>query len=103
MATTIKIDALPELLIEQVNKLHIQESYLRQVANGSPFTACKKNKARVIGSTAKIYRQKGTGRARQGERKNPHFVGGGLAFPPMPRLQNKQLNKRVRRNALRSA
>jgi large subunit ribosomal protein L4 len=103
MATTVKIESLPELLIEQVNPLHIQESYLRQIANGSPFTANKKNKSRVSGSTAKIYRQKGTGRARQGERTNVHMRGGGLAFPPMPRLQNKKLNKHVRRSALRSA
>ncbi|MDQ3024609.1 MAG: 50S ribosomal protein L4 [bacterium] len=103
MATTVKIESLPELLIEQPNPLHIQESYLRQVANGTPFTASKKNKARVNGSTAKIYRQKGTGRARQGERTNVHMRGGGLAFPPLPRLQTKRMNKHTRRSALRSA
>jgi large subunit ribosomal protein L4 len=103
MATTVKIESVPELLIEQPNPLHIQESYLRQIAHSSPFTACKKNKSRVSGSTAKIFRQKGTGRARQGERTNVHMRGGGLAFPPMPRLQNKKLNKHVRRSAVRSA
>ena len=103
MATTVKIESVPELLIEQPNPLHIQESYLRQIAHSSPFTASKKNKSRVRGSTAKIYRQKGTGRARQGERTNVHMRGGGLAFPPMPRLQNKKLNKHVRRSAVRSA
>jgi large subunit ribosomal protein L4 len=103
MATTVKIEALPELLIEQPNPLHIQESYLRQVANGTPFTASKKNKSRVTGSTAKIYRQKGTGRARQGERTNVHMRGGALAFPPLPRLQTKKMNKHTRRSAVRSA
>src|SRR5687767_5164641 len=103
MASTVKIDALPELLIERPNPLHIQESYLRQIANGTPFTASKKNKSRVSGSTAKIYRQKGTGRARQGERTNVHMRGGGLAFPPLPRLQTKRMNKHTRRSALRSA
>lgn len=103
MATTVKIDSVPELLIEQPNPLHIQESYLRQVAHSTPFTASKKNKSRVSGSTAKIFRQKGTGRARQGERTNVHMRGGGLAFPPLPRLQNKKLNKHVRRSAVRSA
>ena len=53
MATTVKIESLPELLIEQPNALHIQESYLRQIANGTPLTARKKNKSRVSGSTAK--------------------------------------------------
>jgi large subunit ribosomal protein L4 len=103
MATLIKIESFPELGLEQPNRLHIQESYLRQIANGTPHTAAKKNKARVKASSAKLYRQKGTGRARQGERTNPHMRGGGLAFPPRPRLQNKKLNKYVRRSALRSA
>ncbi|MCH7472282.1 50S ribosomal protein L4, partial [bacterium] len=57
----------------------------------------------VRGSGVKMYRQKGTGRSRQGERSNPHLTGGGLAFPPRPRLQHKKLNKKVRRSALNSA
>jgi len=103
MASLVKIEALPELGLEEPNRLHIQESLLRQVAHGSPLTAKKKRKSDVRASSAKIYRQKGTGRARQGERTNPHFVGGGLAFPPTPRVNRKGLNKMVRRSALRSA
>ena len=84
-------DALPELGLEEPNRLHIQESLLRQVAHGSPLTAKKKRKSDVRATSAKMYRQKGTGRARQGERTNPHFVGGGLAFPPTPRINRKPI------------
>jgi large subunit ribosomal protein L4 len=103
VAKALKIEALPELGLETPNLLHIQESYLRQIAHGKPFTAKKKRKSDVAGTGAKIFRQKGTGRARQGERRNPHMTGGGLAFAPQPRLQHKRLNKRVRISALRSA
>ena len=103
MAKKVKLKELPELQIEKVNTFHIQESYLRQVALGSPLTAKKKRKSDVRATSAKWYRQKGTGRARQGERTNPHMYGGGLAFPPRPRRQVKHLNKQVRRSALRSA
>ena len=103
MAKKVKLKELPELLIEKPNAHHIQESYLRQVALASPLTAKKKRKSDVRATSAKWYRQKGTGRARQGERTNPHMYGGGLAFPPRPRRQVKHLNKQVRRSALRSA
>ncbi|MCB1186743.1 50S ribosomal protein L4 [bacterium] len=103
MAKKVKLKELPELLLEKPNVYHIQESYLRQIALGSPLTAKKKRKSDVKATSAKWYRQKGTGRARQGERTNPHMYGGGLAFPPRPRRQVKNLNKQVRRSALRSA
>jgi large subunit ribosomal protein L4 len=95
MAKLVKISELPELGLETVNRFHVQESYL--------LTAKKKRKSDVHGTTAKPYRQKGTGRARQGPRTNPHFTGGGLAFAPQPRTPRKGLNKVVRRSALRSA
>jgi large subunit ribosomal protein L4 len=103
MAKLEALAELAELSLEEPNLNHIRESYLRQVANGRPFTAKKKRKSDVAMTGAKWFRQKGTGRARQGERSNPHMHGGGLAFAPQPRPQTKQLNKRVRRSALRSA
>jgi large subunit ribosomal protein L4 len=103
VAKIVKIKDMPELGLEEPNMLHIQESYTRQVAHSKPITAKKKRKSDVTATGAKWFRQKGTGRARQGERTNPHMYGGGLAFPPHPRLQNKKLNKRVRISALRSA
>jgi large subunit ribosomal protein L4 len=103
VAKTVKIEALPELGLDVPNLLHIQESYLRQIAHSKPLTAKKKRKSDVAGTGAKLFRQKGTGRARQGERRNPHMTGGGLAFAPQPRTPRKRLNKRVRISALRSA
>jgi large subunit ribosomal protein L4 len=103
MATLEALTELKELGIDEPNLLHIQESYLRQIAHGMPLTAKKKRKSDVNMTSAKWYRQKGTGRARQGEKSNPHMYKGGRAFPPRPRLQIKHLNKQVRRNALRSA
>lgn len=63
-------------------------------------TAQAKTRAEVVGSTAKIYPQKGTGRARHGSRKAPIFVGGGKAFGPRPRDYAYTLPKRVRRLGL---
>jgi large subunit ribosomal protein L4 len=103
MANLEALAELAELGLEEPNLHHIRESYLRQIANGRPFTAKKKRKSDVNMTTAKWFRQKGTGRARQGEKSNPHMYKGGRAFPPRPRLQLKGLNKRVRRSALRSA
>jgi large subunit ribosomal protein L4 len=103
MARAVKIKEINELGLAEPNLLHVQESYLRQVAQSHPKTACKKRKSDVRATSAKWYRQKGTGRARQGERTNPHLTGGGLAFAPKPRVPKKRLNKKVRRSALHSA
>jgi large subunit ribosomal protein L4 len=66
-------------------------------------TAASKTRAEVTGSTAKIYPQKGTGRARHGSRKAPIFVGGSKAFGPQPRDYGYTLPKRVRRLGLEMA
>jgi large subunit ribosomal protein L4 len=66
-------------------------------------TAATKTRAAVTGSTAKIYPQKGTGRARHGSRKAPIFVGGGVTFGPHPRDYGYTLPKRVRRLGLEMA
>ncbi|MCX7937899.1 MAG: 50S ribosomal protein L4, partial [Thermoflexales bacterium] len=54
-------------------------------------------------TTKKVWRQKGTGRARQGSRKAPHWVGGGVAFGPHPRSYKQDMPKRMRRQAIRCA
>ena len=66
-------------------------------------TAQAKTRAEVVGSTAKIYPQKGTGRARHGSRKAPIFVGGGKAFGPRTRNYAYSLPKKVRRLGLKMA
>lgn len=73
-----------------------------QMAARRSGTACTKTRAQTSGTTAKMYRQKGTGRARHHAKKAPLFVGGGVAFGPKPRSYEKKLNKKVRRAALRS-
>ena len=62
-----------------------------------------KGRSEVSGGGAKPYRQKGTGRARQGTRRAPQFVGGGVVHGPRPRSYDYPLNKKVRRGALRAA
>ena len=66
-------------------------------------TASTKTRGQVTGSTRKIYRQKGTGRARHGSIKAPIFVGGGIVFGPSPRDFSLKLSKQMRRKALFSA
>ena len=60
-------------------------------------------KAEVSGGGIKPYRQKGTGRARQGSTRNPHYTHGGVAFAPKPRGYGFSLNKKVKRLAILSA
>jgi len=66
-------------------------------------TASTKTRGLVSGGGAKPWRQKGTGRARQGSIRAPHFSGGGIVFGPQPRHYTVKINRKERRIALRSA
>jgi large subunit ribosomal protein L4 len=66
-------------------------------------TASSLTRGQVSGGGAKPWRQKGTGRARQGSIRAPHFAGGGTAFGPQPRSYTVKVNRKARRAALRSA
>jgi large subunit ribosomal protein L4 len=66
-------------------------------------TASSKTRGEVAGGGAKPWRQKGTGRARQGSIRAPHFAGGGAVFGPSPRHYTVKVNRKARRAALRSA
>ncbi|MGC6427472.1 MAG: 50S ribosomal protein L4 [Akkermansiaceae bacterium] len=70
-------------------------------ANRRSGTANTKTRGEVRGTGKKMYRQKGTGNARHGDRGAPIFVGGGVAFGPRPRSYNKTVPKKVRSLALR--
>ncbi len=70
-------------------------------ANRRSGTANTKTRSEVKGSGKKIYRQKGTGNARHGDKQAPIFVGGGVAFGPKPRSYAKTVNKTTRKLALR--
>lgn len=66
-------------------------------------TVMTKNRTQVRGGGRKPYRQKGTGHARQGSIRAPHYVGGGVVFGPSPRDYSYKVNRKVRRLALRIA
>ncbi|MCK6530944.1 50S ribosomal protein L4 [Myxococcota bacterium] len=74
-----------------------------QRAKARQGTHATKNRSAVSGGGKKPYRQKGTGRARQGTTRAPHYRGGGVVFGPHPRSHAFKLPKKVRANALRSA
>lgn len=81
----------------------LHQAYVAQRANNRAGTANTKTRGQVQGSTAKIRRQKYTGRARAGSNRSPTRVGGGVAFGPHQRSYAQSLNKKMRRLAIRSA
>lgn len=72
-------------------------------ANRRSGSACTKTRGEVSGNNKKIYKQKGTGNARHGDKRAPIFVGGGVVFGPRPRDYSKKVPKTVRKLALRRA
>lgn len=81
----------------------MNEAVLMQRASLRQGTHAVKNRSEVRGGGRKPWRQKGTGRARQGSIRSPQWVGGGTVFGPTPRSYSYKLPKKVRRLALRSA
>ena len=70
-------------------------------ANRRTGSACTKTRGEVSGNNKKIFKQKGTGNARHGDKRAPIFVGGGVVFGPRPRDYSKKVPKTVRKLALR--
>lgn len=92
-------------LPEPIFGVKINETLLAQAvrvyhANNRQGTQSTKTRSQVSGSTKKIYRQKGTGRARHGDKKAPIFIGGGIAHGPKPRDFSLDFPKKMRRKAL---
>ena len=87
----------------RVNTDVIWEAVVHQLASERRGTAATKTRGRVSGSGKKPWRQKGTGRARVGEIRNPLWRGGGTVFGPQPRSYAYRLPKKVIRGALRHA
>jgi len=81
----------------------MHQALLRQQANARLGTHKTKTRGEVRGGGIKPWRQKGTGRARQGSRRAPQWKGGGTVFGPQPRSYRHKMPKRMRRLALRSA
>ena len=86
-----------------VHRQALREAVLMHGARSRVGTASAKTRAEVIGSTAKLWRQKGTGRARPGDCKSPIRRGGGVIFGPKPRDYSYDIPKKVRRRAVKSA
>jgi large subunit ribosomal protein L4 len=101
--TVEEIELRDDIFAIEPNKAVMHQALVRQLANARQGTHSTKTRGEVIGTTAKWYRQKGTGRARHGSRKAPIFVGGGVVFGPKPRSYRKNMPKKMRRLALRSA
>ena len=87
----------------EVNVHVMHEAVVAHLANCRQGTQSAKTRAEVRGGGKKPYRQKGTGRARQGSIRSPQWVGGGVVFAPKPRDYAKKMNKKARRLAIRSA
>lgn len=95
---------LPASIFEaNVNRDLMHQALVRQLANRRRGTHKAKGRSEVSRTGAKWYRQKGTGRARHGSKRAPIFVGGGVAHGPLPRSYEKDMPRKMRRAALRSA
>ena len=87
----------------EYNEALIHEVVVAYNANQRQGNKSTLTRSEVRGHSAKPYRQKGTGRARQGSTKGPQFIGGGVVFAPKPRDFSKKVNKQAKRAALLSA
>lgn len=98
-----KVD-LPESLFDGVvNQAALHQVIKAYLANQRQGNASTKTRGEVSGSTRKVWRQKGTGRARQGSIRAPHWTGGGVAHGPKPRDHHQDVPKKVKQLARRSA
>src|SRR5687767_12623490 len=97
------VDLPDEIFGEEVNETLLWEQVKSQRALRRRGTHATKTRAEVSGGGIKPYKQKGTGRARQGSIRAPNHVGGGKVFGPQPRDYGYRLPRSARRSALRSA
>ena len=97
------VEVKDEIFGIEPNKTVMHEVLVAELAGAREGNASTKTRAEVRGGGRKPFRQKGTGRARQGSTRAPHMVGGGVVHGPKPRDYVKKVNKKVRKLALRSA
>ncbi|MEO0560507.1 MAG: 50S ribosomal protein L4, partial [Chloroflexota bacterium] len=98
-----EVELPAEVFEAEVNVGLMHQAYVRQMANMRRGTHKTKSRSEIRTSKSKIYRQKGTGRARHGSRNAPIFVAGGIAHGPKPRSYAQKMPRKMRRAALRSA
>ena len=87
----------------EVNEHLVHMAVVSQLANNRQGTQSAKTRAEVSGGGRKPWRQKGTGHARQGSTRAPHWTGGGVVFAPKPRDYSFKMNKKEKNLALKSA
>lgn len=98
-----KMNVNDSLFAAEYNEALIHQVVVAQLANKRQGTKCTLTRTEVRGGGIKPYRQKGTGRARQGSIRAPQFVKGGVVFAPKPRDFSKKINKKMKDAALASA
>ena len=103
LGKTTKADLPAALFGEEFHETLVHETARADLAARRRGTASTLGRGEVSMTTAKAWRQKGTGRARAGALSVPHRVGGGVAFGPKPRSHVVKVNRKARRRALRSA
>ena len=96
-------DLPAEIFGGDVNEALLHQVMTAELAEARSGTASTKTRSEVRGGGKKPWRQKGTGRARQGSIRSPQWVGGGRVFGPKPRKYGVKVNKKMRAAALRSA
>ena len=96
------IDVSDAVFAQPFNEALVHQALLTQLANARQGTSDTKTRSEVVGSCKKVYRQKGTGRARQGSGKSGLRRGGGVIFGPHPRNTELAMPKKMRRAAIRS-
>ncbi|HNS02451.1 MAG TPA: 50S ribosomal protein L4 [Anaerolineae bacterium] len=98
-----EIELRDDIFAAPVNKTVMHQALVRQLANARRGTHKVKTRGEVAGGGRKPWRQKGTGRARQGSTRAPHWRGGGIVFGPTPRSYEQKMPRKMRRVAMRSA
>jgi large subunit ribosomal protein L4 len=101
--TVGEVELRDDIFGAPVNRALMHQALVRQLANARLGTHKAKPRSEVRGSTRKVWRQKGTGRARHGSTKVNLWRGGGVAHGPLPRSYEKKMPRKMRRAAYRSA
>jgi len=96
-----KVELAESLFAAPINESLIHQAVVRQMAGRRLGTSNTLTRGEVRGGGKKPWRQKGTGRARQGTKTAPHWVGGGVVFGPHPRSYEQRMPSKMRRSALR--
>jgi large subunit ribosomal protein L4 len=97
------VELAETLFAAPINEALLHQAVVRQLAGRRLGTSNTLTRGHVNGGGKKPWRQKGTGRARQGTKTAPHWVGGGVVFGPHPRSYEQRMPAKMRRSALRGA